>query len=126
MAGEKPMNAFMVTLVDQAIQLAKSDEEANRNPTILAQRIAIGMLQARALECRTFAGLLLINGHHIVNQFPVGPMREAVRKIALALHDQQRERSRKLEAMALKLATLWPPTGDDFPPEEEKLVEVVH
>lgn len=122
----KPLNAFMTIVVDQAIQLAKSDEEADRRPTELAQRIACGMLQARALECRTFAGSLLIHGHEVVQQFPPGPMREAARKIVLALHDQQRDRSRKLEQIGIKLATTWPPTGEDFPPEEEKLVEVVH
>lgn len=121
----KTLNAFMTMVVDQAIQLAKTDEEANRRPTELAQRIAIGMIQARSQECRHFAGKLLIDGHRFLERFPPGPMREGAAQMMAALSVHQRERSKKLEDLGNKLVK-WPPTGEDFPPEEEKLVEVVH
>jgi hypothetical protein len=110
-------------IVDQAIQLAKSDEEAGRNPTELAQRIAIGIVQGRALECRTLAGQLLINGHRVTNQFPPGPGRAAAAAVVSSLSVQQRERSHRLEQLGLKLAKIWPPDdGEDF---EESIVQTL-
>src|ERR1700722_3354264 len=121
----KPLNA----LLEMALRVANAicDETIERRESPIQQRVSISILQARALECRTFAGLLLINGHRLTHRFPQGPVREAVAQVVAMLSVQQRERSKRLEDMGKKLATQpWPPTGEEFPPEEESRIEVVH
>lgn len=101
----KQLSAFLTIMLDQAIQLAKDDEAAERGvPSTLEQRICIGLVQARALELRTVAGTILLKG------LGANPM-------ALKLSMAMRERSHKLEQLGLALAKHWPPTPDDFPME---------
>ncbi len=63
------------------------------------QRIAICLIQARALECRTLAGELAVAG----NEY-------AVMIAAMCM-----DRSHKLEKLGLEYAKAWPPAGWDGP-----------
>lgn len=107
------LNAFLTMVVDQAIQLAKSDEEAGRNPTDLAQRIAIGIIQGRALECRHHSGKLIIDMNQFLMRFRPAEQ-AAARAAAMAISIHLRERSHKLEQLGLLVAkSPWPPTGEE-------------
>lgn len=94
MAGTK-MTAFDVWLKTMVAALAPDCPE----DTALAQRIAIGLIQARVLECRTLAGELNVSGD------------PHARMIAAMCMD----RSHKLEKLGLEYAKNWPPAGWDGP-----------
>lgn len=113
----KPINAFLAMMVEQAITFAKNDETGERGASLLEQRICIGLVQARALECRTLAGMLLIGGA-ASQQGPAG-------KMAMMISMKMRERSHRLEMMGMKLAECWPPTGEDFAPGDDPRVELM-
>jgi hypothetical protein len=115
------LSAFLTMMMDQATELAKDDETAQRPPSTLEQRICIGMIQARALECRHTAGSLLIYGQRVVQRFPLN-QRAAVGQAITAISVQLRERSHKLEKLGMDLARKWPPEEDNF---EESRLELV-
>lgn len=64
-------------------------------PSTLEQRIAIGLLQARALECRHWSGKLLVG-------FPGNPFAQQLSK-------HLSDRSHGLEMMGLKMCREYPP-----------------
>lgn len=68
------------------------------HPSTLEQRIAIGLMQARALECRFWAGKLQVN-------FPTNPF-------AVWLAGQLMDRSHKLETVGLAMCRVYPPETD--------------
>lgn len=95
-------------LIENATELAKDDAAAERTtPTTLEQRIAIGLVQARALECRHLAGQLQIYGLTRIPQIR-------------ALWAYYIDRSSKLEAIGLEMCEKYPP---DHEPERQ-LVEI--
>ena len=96
----KPLAALIEIAVKTAAAIC--DDTIERRPAPMEQRVAIALVQARALECRTFAGLLLINGHRYTQKFPPGPAKEAAEYLIAQLSVQQRERSKRLEDMAMK------------------------
>lgn len=108
----KPLAALIEIAVKTAAAIC--DDTIERRPAPMEQRVAIALVQARALECRTFAGLLLINGHRYTQKFPPGPAKDAAEYLIAQLSVQQRERSKRLEDMAMQLAKQWPPRGEDF------------
>lgn len=73
----------------------------------LEQRLAIGLIQARAMECRDLASSLLIN------------QPGSLKQIIFDLND----RSSKLEAVGLKMAKQWPPVEEEEPQQESRLVQ---
>jgi hypothetical protein len=76
-------------------------------PSVLEQRIAIGILQARALECRHWADVLLTQHRD--------------HPIAVKLARHLAVRSQKLEKLGLDLCKVWPPYDPAKPEEEQKV-----
>lgn len=96
-AFETWTSALVEILVGDALNLpldptSAEMEEAKRE---LSQRIAAGLVQARALECRHLAGELIVNN-------PSHPIIASVARECW-------ERSHKLEAIAMQFAKEWPP-----------------
>lgn len=113
------MNAFDTYLTQTAANLAKDpehapecegsqapDESATRcrictcgfHPSVLNQRIAIGLLQARALECRELADNLRLSGVTLKSN------------LAAEFAQVLTSRSHMLEQKALVLCDQWPPS----------------
>jgi hypothetical protein len=100
-------------LTEVSQNTAMEDEPAERSiETTIEQRIAVALLQARAAESRNIAGELQIAG---LTQNPI------FYKMMLKLQ----ERSKDLEAQALKLCTEWPIEVDEETPKP-KLVHLAH
>ncbi len=98
-------------LTEMASNIAAEDEPAGRPiETALEQRIAVGLLQARAAECRALAGELQISG---------ATRNQVVRMMWAKLLD----RSSALEKLGLELCETWPPLCEEQP--KPKLVELV-
>lgn len=102
--GREPrLPAVLTWALKVAVELAKDDESAGRLlPTTIEQRMVIGLLQARAQECRNAAGQLHMQGATRENP------------IALRLAMWLTGRSEKIEQMGLSLAENWPPTAENF------------
>jgi hypothetical protein len=107
------MTALETWIVQLAEQIAPDDAECPRHdqngdllPTTLVQRVSIGLLQARAKECRSICGELQIQG--VASRPDVQPI------FAWLV-----ERSSLLERMALGACTKWPL---DTEPAPKKLV----
>ena len=108
------MNQLDVWLTETAANLAKEPEHAAECdglrctcgyvPSVLDQRIALGLLQARALECRELANNLRMSGLTLKHQ------------IAADFAQVLSMRSHMLEQRALQLCDQWPPS--DMPAEE--------
>ena len=108
------MNAIDSWLVQTAANLAKEPEHADDchsqyangsctcgfHPSTLQQRIAIGVLQSRALECRELVDHMRRTGMTLKSQI-MGQFAEA-----LIL------RSRMYEQKALQLCDQWPPSEE--------------
>lgn len=75
------------------------------HPSVLEQRIAIGLIQSRALECRHWADVL-------IREHPNDP-------IAIALARHLARRSHKLEQLGLDLCKegVWPIKGSTQEPK---------
>jgi len=65
----------------------------------LRHRLTIGLVQARAQECRQISTSLLVKG---------------VRSIA-DMANGLSDRSSKLESLGMRMATVWPPPDDGWP-----------
>lgn len=90
------MTAMEQWLLETSREILKSDQEAQRTViTTLEQRVACALLQARAKECRHQAGEIELKN----------PGNSTLRAMAAYL----RERSHKLEEMAMAMVGNWPP-----------------
>lgn len=100
------MTALEHYLTTTAAGLVKDDEAAERAiATTLEQRIAVGLIQARAKECEAIATELMLKNNGS----------RAVTEIALHL----RERALKLEHIGLDLCK-------EYPPAEKAKLEIDH
>lgn len=97
------MTALETWITTTAAQLVHEDPTL---PTTPEQRIAIGLVQARAKECRAIANEMLVNG---------GTRNPVLYSVYAALID----RSSKLEKLGLDMVTEYPP---NTVAEERKLV----
>lgn len=98
------MTAFEKWVTEFAASLEKEDAEADPPrdmQSTLVQRIAIGLVQSRAAECRHISGELLLRN----------PGSQLAGILSLRLSD----RSHKLEQIALEMCTKYPP---DTPPTQ--------
>lgn len=101
---------FLRWLTDMARNTAADDEPAGRNlPTTLEQRIAVGLVQARALECRELANQLLVAGLTRMPHFHM-------------MYAKLLDKSSEYERMGLKMCETWPPMPEE--PQPRKLVEL--
>src|SRR5579872_843117 len=97
-------------LSEMAAAIAQDDESFGRQiTTTLEQRIAVGLMQARAAECRSLAGDLQISG--LIQQH----------KFIHAMWARLLDRSSDLEQMGLKMCETWPPVIEPEP-EQPNLV----
>lgn len=95
------MNAIETWVTDLAKELLKDDEEAERTipgrtePTTIEQRVAVGLLQARATELRELAPQVakLFNGHVLCQQIASEMVKRAL------LHEKK----------AMELCVVYPP-----------------
>ena len=107
--SEQKISAIVEMSLQIAADIAKDDEAAERGvETTLEQRICVAMIQARALEARTQAGFLLIK--------QVGAGEPAAARMAQLISVALRDRSTKLEQIAMDLAKNWPPQPLSFDP----------
>lgn len=97
------MTAIEQWAVELARGIAQDDVAAGRSiETTLEQRLAIALMQARATEARHWSGQLLIHLPH--------------EPIARELSARLSDRSHKLEAIALEMCTVYPPTTEPVGP----------
>lgn len=107
------MTAIETWVTTLAAELAKDDAAAERQyTTTLEQRLAIGLIQARALECRHHAGQLRLESTN-----PMLPMLQQTALLTVA--NRLLDRSHKLEQISLGMIEKYPP---DTPVPEKKLV----
>lgn len=100
------MTALETWLQQMVAVIAGNPADDAADPT-LAQRVAVALVQARALECRHLAGELLIGG--------------AGNPVALQIAQACTDRSRKLEAIGMQLAQPegWPLAKTERPKAEQ-------
>ena len=104
------MNALDAWLTETAANLAKEPEHAadcdglrcacGYIPSVLEQRIALGLLQSRALECRELANNLRMSGMTLKSN------------LAAEFAQVLTMRSHMLEQRALQLCDQWPPSNE--------------
>ncbi len=96
------LEAWLVQIVEVAVGHTPDEtappyvaEDRHKSWAALEQRVAILLVQARALECRHLAGELAVGG--------------ANHPVAVQIMEALWDRSHKLEAIGLMLAKQWPP-----------------
>lgn len=88
-----------------ASELVKPDDVAARpKPTSLEQRIAIGLVQARAAECRAIVGQLRLSGLTLKSH------------VASGMAETLTQQSHVYEQLALRMCDQYPPSAE--PPAE--------
>ena len=115
----RSFSAFMTMCLQQAENLAKDDEAAERpRPTTVAQRFAVMYIEARAQEARHWSGQITL--FTIPKAMQAGVSGETIRALqSFAIH--LKERSSKFEKLSLALGSLehWPPMPEDVPRDLE-------
>src|SRR5579885_3289272 len=100
------MTPFEIWFTNMARELAKSDAVAERSkPTTIEQRIAVGLVQARAAECRAIAGDLHKQGATMQS------------RVAAQLANLLAQQSHVYEQIALRLCDEYPPGASLLPVE---------